>query len=161
MISRQIYKKVGEICSIILLGYRFFAPCDPVDYLSYEYGTDVLNWLEPKTSGYEMSNLYRASDWTQQEWFETFRWYHPDGSLNCYSTLDYLNTYNPFKKSKASNETHIIAECAPFIVLKNFVFKTVVACLLIVVVLVLSFYLTKLYFIRYRFTKLRFTKTFF
>jgi hypothetical protein len=97
--ERQLFRKLSDICCIVLLGHKFFAPCDPVDHLSHEYGSNIEDWLEPKEDGYFMANLERSVDWSPQEWFHVIRCYMWNGSLSLNRTLTLLNAYNPYKNS--------------------------------------------------------------
>jgi hypothetical protein len=87
--------KVNEICSVELLGHRLFAPCNPADYLRFQYGKD---WSKPTFSNGVVS-LQSIRVWSPQEWLYFVRDYDNYGRLDVKKTLDLLNQWNPQKNS--------------------------------------------------------------
>ncbi len=89
--NRQWIVKVDEICSVELVGHKLFAPCNPYEYLSFQYGK---GWSKP----HENQNIVNVVDlgrvYSPEAWLHYLRDYSKDGKLDVNGTIDLLNKWN-------------------------------------------------------------------
>ncbi len=118
-----------KVCSAELLNHKFMVPCNPVEYLNNEYGTD---WQLPKadlsmtifsqkrgkkkrikTNEYHWPNLEFQRKYSDDELLNFVRWYHPNGSINYETTIDYI--YSRLSKKIPKKRIKEVISRNPFI----------------------------------------------
>ena len=81
-----------EFCSGELLGLKMTVPCDPVNYLKFQYGE---TWWIPAEKHYKFLNMNWSNGKPRQidELPYLFRSYDKLGRVNVNSSLKYINPY--------------------------------------------------------------------
>ncbi len=76
-----------------MLNFKVLIPCDPVQYLNYEYG-GIKNWITPKKKNYKWSNLDKQTwNWTEKEWVHAIKFYNKKIGFDKNQTLKFVNQY--------------------------------------------------------------------
>ena len=73
---RQLILNFDEtnLCSGELLDNKFIVPCNPEEYLSFQYGKD--KWKIPTKSDYFNSESIKfLKTWSDEDWINVVRWY--------------------------------------------------------------------------------------
>ncbi len=81
------------MCSGELLDNKFIVPCNPEEYLSYQYGAD--RWRTPLQDQYfNYNSINFFKNWTDSEWPYCIRWYELEtGEVDVAKTLSDLNKH--------------------------------------------------------------------
>ena len=82
-----------------MLNQKLLIPCDPVQYLDFEYGAS--KWQTPKKDKYKWPNLIYQGEWSDNEWQKAIRFYDSNGTVKTIKTLKYLNRVSKY------NITHL------------------------------------------------------
>jgi hypothetical protein len=73
-------------------------PCDPVKYLSAEYGAE--KWQTPLAKRYKWTNLKHVGNWSDAQWPHVVKFYDPKGKIRLKKTLGIINSYSNVTISK-------------------------------------------------------------
>jgi hypothetical protein len=95
ILNRMWITKVDEICSIELIGHKFFAPCNPYEYIRFQYGK---GWSTPHENQGIVSSVH-VGEWSDKEWPHFIKDYRKNGTLNVNSTIALLNEWYPYKNN--------------------------------------------------------------
>jgi hypothetical protein len=94
MLNRQkllIFNKTN-LCSGELFESKFVVPCNPEEYLSFQYGKD--KWKIPnKDYHFNLDAIKFYKTWNDQEWPFIIRWYDVHGNLDELRTIDAINEH--------------------------------------------------------------------
>jgi hypothetical protein len=95
---RQLIINFNEsnLCSGELFESKFIVPCNPEEYLSFQYGKD--KWRKPFKYGYfNMETFNDSKTWSDQDWPHVLKYYYRrDGKFSYDQTLDAINKFaNP------------------------------------------------------------------
>ncbi len=78
-----------------MLGSKFLVPCDPVGYLTHQYGPMSL-WSVPDPKDYKWFNLERVDEWNDFDWPYAIRYYDRFGNVERKRTIEKLNEQSKF-----------------------------------------------------------------
>lgn len=83
----------SNLCSGELLGHKFIVPCNPEEYLSFQYGKD--KWKKPmKEKYFNFEAIFFFKYWTDEEWPYVVRWYNLfNGTFDPAKSLAETNQY--------------------------------------------------------------------
>lgn len=79
-----------ELCSAELLDHKFQVPCDPILYLTVNYGR-FSKWSRPASKDFWWPSIVRNGEWTKDEIINEIRMFDKNGIFNKEATLISIN----------------------------------------------------------------------
>lgn len=99
LFERRFLPRFDKLCSAELLSQKLLVPCEPEAYLEKEYGSK--RWRTPLAKNYQWDNVKYWTNWTENEWIHTVRYYDRHGKLIKNKTREHLNKFLSFNLSSS------------------------------------------------------------